>query len=1379
MFLKSLPSLLLACVCPCITSLLEAQETNVFTNVQFKISPAVQAERSRVSVPATETAPEIDGILDDDFWNRNAWQHNLVNQAAQDPLNPAKVFLGCDDEFLYIAYQCRTSAPPIALVGEEVRDGNVWGDDCVDFKITSNDGKTVYQFLFNSVGAIYDSRDGDTAWNSGCHWGTASSPGGFTVEIALEKAELGISNNAFLFTAGRRDRSVEALDAIYTPYGSFKYSPLFLCGAPGPEESRDVFNYTRTVKLDFFLDRQEYPSFQPYATGRICLDKGNGEALKADGCVRLLLLRSGKLLSEKKYSPVTAAKMDFDLGLQNLEAGNYVIQAAAFDGEELLYEKRREFTIESAEISNSGVVPLKVHPTASAVSAWPLSVGVPFPAGALFSSDKVQLRDSAGNEIPIQKEVIARWSKKGSIQWLRLHFIAPLQTSESSYFLHYGKESAKVSVSDGVMVKETDESVVLANGFVQLLFSKNPTVGMFEVRVDHAGNGQFSAEDNWFSPNGMAGPYMVDQNDVRYYGSLDNERVLTVEDQGPIHACVSMSGWHIAETGERLGRYILRFRVYRGLPQVQVSYTFIVTACSNEQILSDSRDSKVVQYRDIGLQVPFAANRVLFGTPQITVAEPGKDGAYLLQADDRNFQAYADGKLLQDGGKAEGWMSALEHGRGLALAVRDFWQQYPKELEVTDNSLIMHAWPAHGREAIYTGEKLNIRNAYRNWFVHEGRLLDFKVPEEVLELVKVDSEKYNYPHAKLTNAMGLAKTHELLLIFHENNWRAANIAEQCRIFQETPAVSCDPEWVCNTRVFGRIHPKDTEKFPVIEQAISETVRQIARSQKLDADYGMFNFGDSHHNWNFPERRWSLHRIWHNTHHGWNRWPWLLYARSADKRILDYARRNMRHVADIDHCHYSEPEFERLGYPLGKEVGGMCDYKGFVHWASGARFGYNSAADALLWHYYVTGAQRSLTTALEHGQGLLRHAPPHTGRSGAGRMTSAAALFQHTWDNDYLEFVERHVDLLLASQEESGRIPGWANFAPFLQNYINLTGSARARKALLRWADYNAELQLIPRGSFDWFDANILAHAWFEAGDERYLNAAAYRLYAFADHIFSSDDTRYDGVSISFPGTLKQSYFLQTAPFYMKAAAASGRKIIPAAPKQSMLWVVRPQPGTSRDFIFKAYLRKINQETLPLKLFMRGYGRGPYVARLVAEDGAELWHETVEPVKGDNERWVAQLEFQLPEGVEQDCELTVQADKTFFIRVPLSDESVLKEVYALVSERYGLMDGYPYYFNFPPEKEKLVLQCQLLSPLSKVEFRNPTGTIIAAEFIKDAANLDSRRPVVVPRGAADTWPWSVSFRGDAGGLIEVGADSTLEPPKFAVSPDKWFDPAAEE
>ena len=653
---------------------------------------------------------------------------------------------------------------------------------------------------------------------------------------------------------------------------------------------RGVIIPTGNMEIRLYMDRDQYPSFQKLATGRVYLKGGSSRTELTDEPVLVLsIMKDGEVIASERIEPIKSEVFDFDLPLTDLTPGFYELEASVAVGDEILKTHRREFVIYSETAQRAGRIPITIPAASADTPAWPITFGVPFPWGALDSADQVQLLDSAGNEVSIQVKITGRWSKKGSIRWLLIDCLPSIGSEVQQFTLIYGPnvQSGVTGRHRGLplQVGETDASIIINTAGrdgdlpLRFVFPKHETPGLSEVWLDKNGNGTFQPDERLFHADETFGSYFVDEEGVKYFGSTDSDVEVVLEESGPLKACVRVSGWHVDPYGNKLGKFILRYYCYAGLPYIRLFHTFIITA-----------DSDKVRYRDIGYSMPFSSEYYFFGTPNINHGwlkggdtnpslkqgiqdarlQSGKDGdasAYLLQRDDLHCKMYENGVFTDECEKAEGWMSVGNSDAMMTLAVKDFWQQFPKELEVTPESVTVHFWPAHGEEPIRTGENLSIQNVYQQWFAHEGKLLNFRVPPEALEYVKHDSENYNYPNAQVANAIGLAKTHEILLYFHAADWEKARARTVNRIFQSNPTATCDPEWICRTKVFGEMESRQPEKYLRVEKALDETIDCIFRDQEIDRDYGMFNCGDSHHNWQWQERRWNLHRIWRNTHHG--------------------------------------------------------------------------------------------------------------------------------------------------------------------------------------------------------------------------------------------------------------------------------------------------------------------------------------------------------------------------------------------------------------------------------------------------------------------------------------------------------------------------------
>lgn len=133
----------------------QSAEINQNSDAGFSIPPE---KASPVNVPRFETAPNIDGRLDDEIWQNAAQFKNFVQTEPGDNIAPSKetiAYMGYDAENLYIAFMCFDEPDKIRATVAK-RDG-VFGEDYVGlFLDTFNDQRKAYIFLFNPLGIQAD-----------------------------------------------------------------------------------------------------------------------------------------------------------------------------------------------------------------------------------------------------------------------------------------------------------------------------------------------------------------------------------------------------------------------------------------------------------------------------------------------------------------------------------------------------------------------------------------------------------------------------------------------------------------------------------------------------------------------------------------------------------------------------------------------------------------------------------------------------------------------------------------------------------------------------------------------------------------------------------------------------------------------------------------------------------------------------------------------------------------------------------------------------------------------------------------------------------------------------------------------------------------------
>ncbi len=144
------------------------------------------------TVCRTDTGIRIDGVIDENDWNRarpmrfvSPW-NNVEREGRQDTV----ARLLWDDTYLYIVYQC---VDPFLHATVTTRDGPVYEEDAVEFFATPNaqDISAYYGFEMNVRGALFDY----IAFGGGKKWTANLHPGWQSEGVNIASTYHGTLNN--------------------------------------------------------------------------------------------------------------------------------------------------------------------------------------------------------------------------------------------------------------------------------------------------------------------------------------------------------------------------------------------------------------------------------------------------------------------------------------------------------------------------------------------------------------------------------------------------------------------------------------------------------------------------------------------------------------------------------------------------------------------------------------------------------------------------------------------------------------------------------------------------------------------------------------------------------------------------------------------------------------------------------------------------------------------------------------------------------------------------------------------------------------------------------------------------------------------------------
>jgi len=165
---------------------------------------------------------------------------------------------------------------------------------------------------------------------------------------------------------------------------------------------------------------------------------------------------------------------------------------------------------------------------------------------------------------------------------------------------------------------------------------------------------------------------------------------VTIEQAGPLRACVRVAGKHASASGAMF-RYVVRIHAFRGNPFVRIHYTFI----------NDHQDELMARIDSLELVFSLAEQG---GPRSILDGENGRAGR-LSQVDDRGCEI--NGRPA--GKRAAGWAAIGADRAGFAVGVRQFWQNWPKSIEVGPGVLKVGICPQFPK-GLYDGKPLDEEN---------------------------------------------------------------------------------------------------------------------------------------------------------------------------------------------------------------------------------------------------------------------------------------------------------------------------------------------------------------------------------------------------------------------------------------------------------------------------------------------------------------------------------------------------------------------------------------------------------------------------------------------------------------------------------------------
>jgi hypothetical protein len=452
------------------------------------------------------------------------------------------------------------------------------------------------------------------------------------------------------------------------------------------------------------------------------------------------------------------------------------------------------------------------------------------------------------------------------------------------------------------------------------------------------------SEGSTFSIDRFHGPSVQDEENNEYLCEIGPEG-WTVLEAGPVRSIAQAKGKHLHAGGKRWLDYVVRVYAFAGKPWLRVDYQLIHKESEQEQKVH------ALELRIMHKDTADSTEQIQLGlgksnyTTKIKSGTSGDQLSHLITAEEMKYES---NEQIPETFYGTFWADMGDQNRGgITVTLYQAQQNFPKSLDVSANELTVGIIPKGEHLALLQGMAKTHR-----MFLH------FHKPEQGFKEVNVRSHQFQMPDRPVMDA---------------------EIYEQAGVL-EPMLVDQKLDWV--------------------ERAL------ITMADTRPRAYGILHWGDSPDQGYTEQGRGNGDWIWSNNEYDFPHAAIHLYARTGERRFLDYVLTASEHWLDVDICHYSEDPLRHQGHIIHSVRHATLMPKVCHQWVEG-----------LLDYYHVTGEQFALEAALGVGENIKRilDTPRYKSEGGINAresgwaLRSLGALYKETGDSKWNESADRIVD----------------------------------------------------------------------------------------------------------------------------------------------------------------------------------------------------------------------------------------------------------------------------------------------------------------------------------------------------------------------------------
>jgi len=496
---------------------------------------------------------------------------------------------------------------------------------------------------------------------------------------------------------------------------------------------------------------------------------------------------------------------------------------------------------------------LKLEETAGVERICELvSMGVPFPKGAMSPYAGFTMSDEKGKKIPLQYHPTARW-EDGSLKWVLLRFPVSVEAGGVRNFnLRVGKQD----IERRVWVRFCEHDVEIITPTLKLLFPHD-RFSIFEGLYARR-----EGEKAWKQIAGDGGDFVLVDMDGKEYRAGWDRRTYKMEilERGPDAAVLRCSGKMRAEDGSSFGSFRVYITVSGFSPFVKADFIYIADIPQRwERIKMLAVTSPWLD--EAALWEVGVDGRKIRGEGLENIVLISQTGPSTWVAEDVPFslKVFKGGKLYAKGARGEGWVLFHDDtGFIWGVSIRRFWQRHPARIEL-----------------------------------ERGRFKFYIVPER--------DEGF-----QLVQGLSLSVSTGWFIGYSEMQEAVCAL----RGFEQ-PLIACPPTgWLTGSQVFGIGPLPDLGKgeYPRYKEGMDIAFQSLMERRGRLKEYGLLNYGD----WSYERYQ----RGWGNVEYDLPHCAFMLWAMTGERGYFDLGVDSAIHYRDTDIHHYdADGGYNHTGAPM--------------------------------------------------------------------------------------------------------------------------------------------------------------------------------------------------------------------------------------------------------------------------------------------------------------------------------------------------------------------------------------------------------------------------------------------------------------------------------